>query len=116
MTFPTLSSGQLVQSSTVRSQPLQHWEHNFAGLVRQTQRWTNADRRVWRLNYKNLNGEEAMSLRAFYESLPIQGLFHFKDPWTEIDYPRCRIRGAKIVIACDTEGRYIVELELENAD
>ena len=116
MQFPTLSSGQLVQSTTVRSQPLQHWEHTFAGLARQTQRWTEADRRIWRLRFQNLLGDEAMRLRAFFESLPLQGLFSFRDPWTETAYPNCRIRDARIEIACDMDGRYAVNLEIENAD
>ncbi|WP_031498581.1 hypothetical protein [Bryobacter aggregatus] len=116
MTFPTLISGQLVQSSTVRSQPIQHWEHLFAGLGRQTQRWTNSDRRSWRLSYRALNGDEAMRLRAFYESIPLQGLFHFQDPWTGTDYPHCRIRDGRMVMSCDAHGRYTVDLEIENAD
>ncbi len=116
MQFPTLSSGQLVQSTTVRSQPLQRWDHLFAGLGRQVHRWTAADRRVWRLRYENLNGDEAMRLRAFFESLPIQGLFTFKDPWTDTDFQHCRIREAGLGIECDRDGRYNVEMEIENAD
>ena len=90
--------------------------HTFAGLTRQTQRWTEADRRIWRLRFQNLLGDEAMRLRAFFESLPLQGLFAFSDPWTETAYPNCRIRDARIEIACDLDGRYTVNLEIENAD
>ena len=116
MNFPILSSGELVQSTAIRSQPLQHLEHIFAGFSRQTHRKTNSDRKSWRLRYEQLNAEESMALRAFFESLPIEGLFLFTDPWTAVDYPNCRIRNYRLSLACDRDGRYSAEIEVENAD
>lgn len=116
MEFPLLSSGELIQASTVRSQPLQHLEHIFAGFSRQTHRTTNADRKSWRLRYEKLNAEESMRLRGFFEALPIEGLFSFTDPWTAVVYPNCRIRDYHLSFTCDRDGRYSAELEVQNAD
>lgn len=116
MNFPILSSGELVQATTIRSQPLQHLEHIFAGFSRQTHRITNSDRKSWRLRYEQLNAEESMALRGFFEHLPIEGLFSFTDPWTDVEYPNCRIRNYRLSLTCDRDGRYSAELEVENAD
>ena len=116
MNFPLLSSGELVQASTILSQPLQHLEHTFAGFSRQTHQKTNADRKSWRLRYEKLNADESMALRQFFEALPMEGLFSFTDPWTAVEYPNCRIRDYRLGLTCDRDGRFSADLEVENAD
>ncbi len=115
MDFPILISGEQVQSSAIRSEPAQHIEHFFEGDSRQAQLRTNADRKTWRLSYQNLIGEEAMRLRAFFEGLSAEEEFSFTDPWTGIAYPNCRIAEPRLQLACDKDGRFSAQLEIENA-
>ena len=115
MDFPILISGEQVQSSAIRSEPAQHIEYFFEGDSRQAQLRTNADRKMWRLSYQNLIGEEAMRLRAFFEGLSYEAEFSFTDPWTGTAYPNCRILNNRLQLACDKDGRFTAQLEIENA-
>lgn len=115
MDFPILISGEQVQSSAIRSEPAQHLEHFFEGDLRQAHLRTNADRKTWRLRYTNLIGQEAMRLRAFFEGLSVEEEFSFTDPWTSVAYPNCRIANSRLQLACDKDGRYSAQLEIENA-
>lgn len=115
MDFPILISGEQVQSSAIRSEPAQHIEHFFEGDLRQAQLRTNSDGTTWQLSYQNLIGEEAMRLRAFFEGLTVEEEFSFTDPWTGTAYPNCRIANPRLQIACDKDGRFSAQLEIENA-
>lgn len=115
MEFPLLISGELVQSSAVRSDSAQHREYFFEGYSRQAQRHTSVDQRLWRLNYANLSPAEAMRLRAFFEALPVDGEFSFTDPWTTTVYPNCRLASPALSLTCDKDNRYTAQLEIENA-
>jgi hypothetical protein len=115
MDFPILISGEQAQSSAIRSEPAQHLEHFFEGDFRQTQLRTTADRKSWRLTYRNLIGAEAMRLRAFFEGLSVEEVFAFTDPWTNVVYPNCRIANSRLQMTCDIDGRYFAQLEIENA-
>lgn len=115
MTFPTLISGELAQSSAVRSQPAMHSTSFFEGFSRQAHRISDLDHRSWQLNYTNLTAAEAFQLRNFFESLPVGGVFEFTDPWTSELYTTCRIASPRMSISCDRDNRYSVQLEIENA-
>lgn len=115
MDFPILITGEQVQSSAIRSQPAQHFEYFFEGDSRQAQLRANSDRKSWRLSYQNLIGEEAMRLRAFFEGLTAEEEFSFTDPWTGTAYPNCRIANPRLQLACDKDGRFSAQLEIENA-
>lgn len=115
MTFPTLISGELAQSSAVRSQPVLHKMSLFEGFSRQSHRVSDLDQRSWQLNYSNLTPQEALRLRNFFEALPVGGVFEFTDPWTNQLYATCRFATPRLLLSCDRDNRYSAQLEIENA-
>jgi hypothetical protein len=115
MEFPTLISGELVQSSATRLAPAQHLEHYFAGYSRQSQRRTDANQLVWKLQYSALTPDEATRLRAFFEALPVGGEFDFRDPWTGVLHTDCRLATPRLELLCDKDNRYSAAMEIENA-
>lgn len=116
MKFPVLISGQLAQYSATRSTPAQHLELFFEGYTRQTHRITSVPMRTWRLAYSNLLPEEALRLRAFFESLPVNGEFEFTDPWTGEVFTTCRLANDRLTLTCDADNRYAALVEVEYAE
>jgi len=116
MDFPILVTGELIQNSSVRSLPSFAIEHFYEGHSRQTQLRTSADRTLWRLTYRNLIGQEAMRLRKFFESLDAAESFSFTDPWTQVAHPNCRMAAPQLILNCDKDNRFTIEMEIENAD
>jgi|GEM_PF-1099619 len=115
MTFPNLISGELAQSSAVRTQPAKHSAALFEGFSRQSHRISDLDHRSWHLNYTNLTAEEAFQLRNFFEAVPVGGVFEFTDPWTSQLFTTCRMASPRLSMSCDRDNRYSVQLEIENA-
>ncbi len=115
MNFPLLITGERVQSSAVRSETAQYIEHYFEGFNRQTHLTTEADLKTWRLVYTNLFPEEAMTLRSFFEALPVGGEFTFTDPWTGVVYNNCRLADPRLTLHCDKDNRYSAHIEVEHA-